>query len=255
MDLFYRTRGDGPPLVMLHGLFGSADNLGGLARAMENDFRMVMVDHRNHGRSPHAPTNSYGEMAEDIFDVMDREGIDKAHVFGHSMGGKVAMQMALLAPERIDRMVVGDISPVAYSRHHDAILKGMAEVAKAAPQDRAGAEAILAPYVREADVLSFLLTNWRRASDGIWRWRLNFDAIRDDYDSIVAGVDGDPVDTPVLFLRGGESDYVTAEHRDTILRLFPKATVRTVEGAGHWLHAEKPELVARVITRFLQDEL
>ncbi|SDE50488.1 alpha/beta fold hydrolase [Kordiimonas lacus] len=255
MDLFYRTRGDGPPLVMLHGLFGSGDNLGGLARAMENEFRMVMVDHRNHGRSPHVPTNSYGEMAEDILDVMDREGIDKAHVFGHSMGGKVAMQMALLAPDRVDRMVVGDISPVAYSHHHDTILEGMGKVADAAPQDRAGAEAILTSYVQEPDVLSFLLTNWRRGNDGTWRWRLNIDAIRDDYGSISAAVEGDPVDTPVLFLRGGDSDYVTAEHRDTILKLFPNATVRTVEGTGHWLHAEKPDLVARVITRFLKDEL
>ncbi len=255
MDLFYRTRGEGTPLLMLHGLFGSADNLGGLARAMEEDFHMVMVDHRNHGRSPHAPTNSYPEMAEDIFDVMDREGIDKAHVFGHSMGGKVAMQMALMAPDRVGRVVVGDIAPIRYSRHHDQILKGMAAVAEAAPQDRTGAEAILAPFVIEADVLSFLLTNWRRGDDGRWRWRLNFDAISDDYESVVAAIEGEPVDTPVLFLRGGNSDYVKAEHRDKILSLFPNATVRTVEGTGHWLHAEKPDLVARLVTRFLKNEL
>lgn len=255
MDLFYRTRGEGTPLVMLHGLFGSGDNLGGLARAMEQDFRMILVDNRNHGRSPHAPTNSYGEMAEDILDVMDREGLDRAHVFGHSMGGKIAMQMALMAPDRVDRLVVGDIAPVAYSRHHDTILEGMGKVAEAAPQDRAGAEEILSAYVNEADVLSFLLTNWRRGDDGTWRWRLNFDAIRNDYDSIAAAVEGEPVQTPVLFLRGGNSDYVTAAHRDTILKLFPKATVRTVEGTGHWLHAEKPDLVARVIMRYLKDEL
>lgn len=255
MDLFYRSRGEGAPLMMLHGLFGSADNLGGLARAMEQDFHMIMVDHRNHGRSPHAPTNSYPEMAEDIFRVMDREGLDKAHVFGHSMGGKVAMQMALMAPERIDRVVVGDISPVRYSRHHDRILEGMAAVAAAAPQNRAGAEETLKPYVVEPDVLSFLLTNWRRGDDGSWQWRLNFDAIRDDYDAIIDEVRGDPVETPVLFLRGGLSEYVMAEHRELILRLFPNATVRTVEGTGHWLHAEKPDLVARLVTRFLKNEL
>ncbi|NVJ98345.1 MAG: alpha/beta fold hydrolase [Alphaproteobacteria bacterium] len=255
MELFYRTKGEGEPLLMLHGLFGSADNLGGLVRALESEFRMVMVDHRNHGRSPHATTNSYPEMAEDIFDVMDREGIDRAHVFGHSMGGKVAMQMAQLGPDRIGRLVVGDISPVSYDRHHDRILEGMQAVADAAPQDRAGAEEILSPFVEEPDVLSFLLTNWRRGDGGDWRWRLNLDAIRGDYNAIISGIEGEGVDTPTLFLRGGLSDYVLADHRNTILKLFPNATVRTVEGTGHWLHAEKPDLVARLISRFLHNEL
>lgn len=254
MDLYYRMRGDGPPLVMLHGLFGSADNLGGVARALEEDFRLMMVDSRNHGRSPHASTHTYPELASDVLALMDREGIEKAHVFGHSMGGKVAMQMAVMAPERVERLVVGDIAPVAYGRHHDRILEGMAAVAEAAPQDRAGAEGILKAYEDEADVLSFLLTNWRRGTDGTWRWRLNFDAIRDDYDAIIAAIEGDSVDMPVLFLKGGNSEYIQAGHRDAILALFPNAGVRVVEGTGHWLHAEKPALVARLIARFLQEE-
>lgn len=255
MNLFYRKRGSGLPLVMLHGLFGSADNLGGLARAMENDHEMILVDHRNHGRSPHMPTHSYPDMAKDIFSLMDQEGLDRAHVFGHSMGGKVAMQMALMAPERIERLVIGDISPVSYGRHHDRILEGMEAVATAAPQNRAGAEKILSAFESDDAVLSFLLTNWRRSDDGIWRWRLNIDTIRDDYAAIAAGLDGQAVDTPVMFLRGGNSDYVSAEHRNAILQLFPNATVRTVEGAGHWLHAEKPDLVARLITRFINSDL
>lgn len=255
MELFYRTKGEGEPLLLLHGLFGSADNLGGLARILEDEYRLILVDHRNHGRSPHCDTNSYPEMADDVFEVMDREGIDRAHVFGHSMGGKVAMQMAQQAPERIDRLVVGDIAPVQYGRHHDRILEGMAAVAEAAPQNRAGAEETLAAFVEDADVLSFLLTNWRRGQDGIWRWRLNFDAIRNQYEAISAKIEGKGVDMPVLFLRGGQSDYVTADHRNAILKLFPNASVRTVEGTGHWLHAEKPDLVARLIDRFLKNEL
>jgi esterase len=253
MELYYREKGTGAPLMMLHGLFGSGDNLGGLARALEDDFRMILVDHRNHGCSPHEDSISYTEMAADVLAVMDREGIDKAHFYGHSMGGKVAMQLALDAPERVDHMVIGDISPVAYGPHHDSILDGMAAVDAAAPQNRQGAEDILASYVAEPDVLSFLLTNWRRDKDGTWRWRLNFKVIRDQYGAIAAAVEGNSVQIPILFLRGGDSDYVMAEHRDAILRLFPQASVRTVEGTGHWLHAEKPELVARIIKRYLTE--
>ena len=251
MDLHYRVRGEGPPLFLLHGLFGSLDNLGGIARALENQFRVISLDHRNHGRSPHVPTISYPEMAADALALMDAQGIERTHIFGHSMGGKVGMQMAVEAPERIDKLVVGDIAPVRYLRHHDRILKGMALVADAAPQDRAGAEEILAPYVTESDVLNFLLTNWRRGHDKKWRWRLNFAAIRDHYDDLVAEIDGPPSGVPVMFLRGGNSDYVKSGHRDKILTLFPQANVRTVEGTGHWLHAEKPDLVARLIARFL----
>lgn len=253
MDLYYRTKGSGEPLVMLHGLFGSGDNLGGLVRALEGEFHMLLPDHRNHGRSPHAPDHSYPSMAADVLEMMDKEGIESAHFFGHSMGGKVAMQIAVDAPERVERMIVGDIAPVSYGKHHDGILEGMQAVANEAPQNRQGAEAILAPYIKEPGVLSFLLTNWRRGDGGIWRWRLNLDAIIGDYDEIAAGIEGEAVDLPILFLRGGQSDYVTADHQERILRLFPQATVRTVEGTGHWLHAEKPDLVARLIKRFLQE--
>lgn len=251
MELYYRTKGQGTPLVMLHGLFGSGDNLGGLVRALEDEFFMLLPDHRNHGRSPHSPDHSYPLMAADVLDMMDREGIERAHVFGHSMGGKAAMQMVVDAPERIDHLVIGDIAPVNYGQHHDGILEGMRAVATASPQSRRGAEEILAPYIREPGVLSFLLTNWRRGDGGVWRWRLNLDAIVGDYDEIAAAIKGGPVDIPVLFLRGSLSEYVTADHREAILRLFPQAAVRTVEGTGHWLHAEKPDLVARLIARFL----
>lgn len=253
VDLFYRAMGEGEPLFLLHGLFGSADNLGGIARILASEYRVIAVDHRNHGRSPHAAAMSYHQMSDDVRAVMDKEHINSAAVFGHSMGGKVAMQLALNDPERVSRLVVGDIAPVTYPRHHDNILGGMRRVAEEVPDSRKGAEAILAEYESEPAVLSFLLTNWRRDENGTWNWRLNIGAIEADYTNIVAGNTGELYEGDVLFLRGGNSDYILSAHKAAILELFPTATVRTIEGTGHWLHAEKPDMVARAISKFLKN--
>ena len=251
MHLHYRERGEGPPLVMLHGLFGSADNLGGLARILAKEFHTITVDLRNHGRSPHSDRMSYSLMAEDVCALMDQLGLERAHVFGHSMGGKVAMQLALDCPSRVNKLVIADIAPVSYTHHHAAILDGMQAVAEAAPSSRKGAEDILRRYESEPAILSFLMTNWRRDTNGNWGWRHNLAAIRSEYAHIAAGNNGSGFKGDVLFLRGGLSHYIGAEHRDAILDLFPNATVRTIEGVGHWLHAEKPDMVARAVSRFL----
>ncbi len=251
VDLYTRERGNGPWLVMLHGLFGSGDNLGGLARILETNYRILLVDLRNHGRSPHADTMTYADMAADVFAAMSENDIVSAVVFGHSMGGKVAMQMALSRPERVTCLVVGDIAPVTYGAHHARILEGMQAVAVAAPQSRQKALALLSQYVDTDDVLSFLMTNWRRGDDGVWKWRINLDAIVERYSDIADGTQNGTYEGPVLFLRGEQSDYIQASHREPILRFFPKAQVKTIGGTGHWLHAEKPEMVARSIQRFV----
>ena len=147
MDLVYRERGEGPPLLMLHGLFGSADNLGGIARLLEPDFRTISVDLRNHGRSPHADEMTYVAMASDVHALMGRLDIRRAHVFGHSMGGKVAMQLALDYPEQVDKLVVADIAPVTYEHHHAPILEGMQAVANAKVSSRKEAQEILQQFV------------------------------------------------------------------------------------------------------------
>ncbi|MBL4836877.1 MAG: alpha/beta fold hydrolase [Kordiimonadaceae bacterium] len=259
MDLFYRKlacSGDDAAasketLLLLHGLFGSADNVGGIARILQHDFNLIAVDHRNHGRSPHADQMDYNVMAADVLAVMDNEGLENAYVFGHSMGGKVAMQLALTHPSRVKKLIVADIAPVKYEAHHDSILAGMKKVEEEAPESRKEAMRILASYESEADIISFLATNWRRDKNGQWGWRINLDVIAGDYANIAAANSGSAYAGDVLFLRGGTSDYIKAEHRETILKLFPKATVRTIEGVGHWLHAEKPDMVARAMNRFL----
>lgn len=251
--LFFRTKGEGKPLVMLHGLFGSGDNLGGLTRTLSEDYQTISVDLRGHGRSPHLGAISYPIMANDVVRVMDNLGVEKAHVLGHSMGGKTAMQLALSHPDRVEKLVVEDISPVAYSRHHDSILEGMTAVVAARPDGRKNAEAILRDYESDPSVLSFLLTNWRREEGGTWGWRVDLAEISKGYDHIAAAVEGEPYSGPTLFLRGGLSDYIQPNHKDAILGLFPQTAVRTIEGTGHWLHAEKPDMVARAILKFLAD--
>lgn len=253
IKLYHRERGEAgaPWLVMLHGLFGSGDNLGGIARILEEDFRILLIDARNHGRSPHMPGMSYAGMAADTLVVMNELDIDTAHVFGHSMGGKTAMQLALSHPGRIESLMIGDIAPVQYGRHHNCILTGMQKVTEAAPQSRAGASEILSEYEDEDAILSFLLTNWRRLDNGAWGWRIGFSEISEGYDSLMEAPDGPAFDKSVLFLRGANSDYIQPSHRETILSFFPEADVKNFAGCGHWLHAEKPDMVARAMTRFM----
>lgn len=253
VKLHYRILGEetSPWLVMLHGLFGSGDNLGGIARILAQNFRILLIDARNHGRSSHVLGMSYGVMADDVLGLMDELGIEQCILFGHSMGGKTAMQLALNAPERITKLIVGDIAPVAYERHHELILDGMQKVADAAPQSRKEAETILSAYESEPAVLSFLLTNWRKNREGTWSWRIGLAEIIEGYVDIMQAPKGKPFAGPTLFLRGDLSDYIQASHRDEILALYPNATVKSFAGCGHWLHAEKPDMVARAILRFI----
>ncbi|UTW56868.1 alpha/beta fold hydrolase [Kordiimonas sp. SCSIO 12610] len=252
MDLFYRVRGEGEPIILLHGLFGSLDNLGALVRGLEAEYKVIVVDMRNHGRSPHVDEMSYNLMAEDVLRVLDRENVGSAYVFGHSMGGKAAMQLALMAPERVSKLIVGDIAPVKYGPNHGRILEGMTAVAAEAPDSRKAAQEILSAYEHEPAVLSFLLTNWRKQENGDWGWRINLEAIKSQYPNIAAGMKEGSFTGPTLFIRGGNSDYITADYRDQILSLFPKAEVRTIEGTGHWFHAEKTDLTLRIIKRFIE---
>ena len=253
MDLFYREIGEGDPVILMHGLFGSADNLGSFARALSATYRVISVDMRNHGRSPHDTSMRYSDMSEDIIQLLDRLAIDKTRIFGHSMGGKAAMQFALNHGEHVEKLLVADIAPVEYRHKHSDILAGMNRVKEEQPASRKDVIAILKNYESEQAVLSFLATNWRKDEDGQWGWRINLEAIEREYSEIAKGMTGGPYNGPTMFIRGGNSDYLRSEHTAVVKQLFPKATVRTIEGTGHWLHAEKPELFASTALRFYND--
>jgi pimeloyl-ACP methyl ester carboxylesterase len=256
MDLFYKTYGEeGPPLVILHGLLGASGNWHTLSRTRFAEVaRPVTVDQRNHGRSPHADRFDYDALAGDIRAFIDEHGLRPAHVLGHSMGGKTAMQLALTAPEAVDRLVVVDMAPKAYPPHHTDLLEALRGIDPTAYDSRSAIDDALAEDVPSTPVRQFLLKNLHY--DGqTYTWQMNLEAIIDHYDRINEAVTADePYDGPALFVRGERSDYVADEDREPIRRLFPNAEFATVGGAGHWVHADAPEAFADVVVDFLTTE-
>lgn len=261
VELNYRITGDGSPLILLHGLFGSLENLGGISRRLQDQWQIHALDQRNHGSSPHTDTMDYPSMADDVLAYMDARGLDKAAILGHSMGGKTAMQLALQAPERVDRIVVADIAPVNYHPRHDAVLEGLTSIDTGSIRSRQDADRLLAEYVEEPGVRQFLLKNLVRVTDderndypGLYRWRLNLPVIRQCYLKLAEAPEGDhPFEGPVLFIKGADSAFIQEKHRDEIRRRFPNADLRIIAGTGHWLHAEKPDSFAALCRRFLED--
>lgn len=259
VELNHRITGEGAPLILLHGLFGSLENLGGIARRLQDDWQIHALDQRNHGSSPHTETMDYPAMASDVIAYMDRQGIDKACILGHSMGGKVAMQVALQAPARVERVIVADIAPVSYKPRHDAILEGLKSIDLNAVASRQDADQRLAEQVDALATRQFLLKNLERVprdeqSEGgpLFRWRLNLPVIDACYGNLSQAPEGDgPYQGPVLFLKGADSAYIQEKHREAIQQLFPAAELRVIQDTGHWLHAEKPDTFAALCRRFL----
>jgi len=262
VELNHRITGEGKPLVLLHGLFGSLENLGGIARRLQDEWQIHALDERNHGNSPHTDSMDYPSMAGDVLAYMDARGLDKASLLGHSMGGKVAMQVALMAPERVEKVIVADIAPVSYKPRHDAILEGLRSLDLTRVRSRRDADRLLAEFVGTPGVRQFLLKNLERvpgeeqAADGpMFRWRLNLPVIDACYEKLAKAPEGDgPFNGPVLFLKGAESAYIQEKHRDRIMRLFPSAELRIIQDTGHWLHAEKADTFAALCRRFLESE-
>jgi len=252
MKLNFYHLGSGPNLIILHGLFGSATNFRSLAKIYGAYFTVYCLDLRNHGASPHDNDVSIDAMAADIIEFMDDQGLENTALMGHSLGGKVAMQVAFTYPERITSLIAGDIAPVVYPRHHDRIFEGMKAVSRATVSSRKEAEQILTEFIESSEVRLFLLTNLTRAQDNALRWRINVDGLEAGYQALADKPGGTPYNGPSLFIRGALSDYVKEAYFPEIYRLFPKAEIITLEGAGHWLHAEKPEEYAKNTLNFLQ---
>lgn len=254
MKLNFDQIGCGPSLIILHGLFGSASNFRTLAKQFGEHYTVYCLDLRNHGSSPHDDDVSFDAMASDIIEFMDREGIDDTVLMGHSLGGKVAMQVALNHPHRISKLIAGDIAPVEYPHHHDRIFDGLNEVTRRSPASRKEAEQILVDYVEIPEVRLFLLTNLTRAEDGSLQWRINVDGLVNGYEHIAKKPWGTPFTGPSLFIRGALSDYVCQEYFPAIYELFPTAEITTLDGTGHWLHAEKPKEYTEIVLKFLNRE-
>ncbi|WP_426617160.1 esterase [Raoultella sp. R2A007] len=235
------------PVILVHGLFGSLDNLGILARDLVSDHDVVQVDMRNHGLSPRSPEMSYAAMAQDLIDTLDDRQIEKATFIGHSMGGKAVMALSAVAADRIDGLVAIDIAPVDYHvRRHDEIFAAINAVTEAAATSRQQAAAVMREHLQEEGVIQFLLKSF---VDG--QWRFNVPVLWEQYPHIVGWEPIPAWPHPALFIPGGNSPYVTDAYRDTLLAQFPQARAHVIAGAGHWVHAEKPEAVLRAIRRYL----
>ena len=252
MKLYYHITGHGHPLIILHGLFGSGDNWYTLSNFFAEKFKVYTVDQRNHGRSPHSDIFNYHVMAEDLNNLMIHEGISSTYLLGHSMGGKTAMQFAVTHPEKVDKLVVVDIAPKAYSAQHDKIFDAMFALKLKSYKTRSELDTALAEHINDFPVRQFLLKNITRDEDGEFKWKIDIHAIRKNYENINAAVEAtQPFEKPTLFIKGGKSAYVREEDIPQIKSIFPRAEFAAVENAGHWVHAEAPQEFAKILMEFL----
>lgn len=252
MKLHFRSYGSGRPLIILHGLFGSLNNWHTLAGRLAEGRLVLSVDLRNHGDSPHSEEFSFQAMAEDLREFMDDRGLTRASLLGHSMGGKTAMEFALRYPSAVEGLVVIDIAPRAYPPGHDEILDAMASLDLSAYASRSAIEKALEPLISDLRVRQFVLTNLRRVEEGRYNWKINLSSLRSNYAEIIKAQNSEtPFRGPTLFIRGGNSYYIRPEDVTSLLELFPSATVSTISGAGHWVHADAPEKLLPLVEEFL----
>ncbi len=245
--------GTGRPVVLLHGLFGAARNFGVLQRRLSAHGRILALDLRNHGRSPHAPGMTYPVLAADVLETLQALDALPCVLIGHSMGGKVAMRVALDAPGSVERLLVSDIAPVAYRAGFRGYAEAMAALDLAGPVSRAGLDAGLAGVVADPAVRGFLLQNLSLGPPA--RWRIGLAEIAAGLPDIEAWpppAEGTQYSGPTLFVAGGRSDYIRAEHRPQIRAWFPSARFVTLRNAGHWVHADDPAGFLSVADVFLR---
>jgi pimeloyl-ACP methyl ester carboxylesterase len=252
MQLNFKSYGQGQPLIILHGLFGTLDNWQTHAKQLAEHFLVYLFDARDHGRSPHTDHIDYPTMAEDLLEFMEQNWIYKAHILGHSMGGKTAMEFALTYPEMVDKLIAVDIAPKTYPPGHNEIFEALFSIDLNTLKTRQEAEAILEKNVPAYSTRQFLLKSLSRSQDGGFEWKMNLPVIFRDYPKILEAPTATGVFSgPTLFIRGGQSDYVLDSDWPTVLQYFPAARLETIPNSGHWVHAEAPEVLLQLVQAFL----
>jgi pimeloyl-ACP methyl ester carboxylesterase len=250
MQLHYQTLGQGQPLILLHGLFGSADNWGTIAKHFSQTHQVISADLRNHGRSPHSESQNYTDMAGDLIELCDALNLDTIHLLGHSLGGKVAMQFATQYPERINRLIVVDIAMRTYPDAQTYLIDAMMAVDLSTVRSRSEVDQILSTTIENAKVRQFLLMNLVKTEDYL-QWRINLPALKANYPAIRQAVcESAQYDKPCLFIRGERSDYVRDDDVKQIKAHFTKAQFASMP-TGHWVHAEQPQAFIEVVAQFL----
>lgn len=255
MELYYRKSGSGQALIILHGLFGISDNWATLAKQLSDHFTVYAVDLRNHGQSPHSDQWKYWIMAEDVLELIENEKLKNVILLGHSMGGKVGMYLTLDSPQLISKLIVCDIAPKKYPVGNQDVVDALLKVHPEKLASRKEAEDILAKNIKDNGTVQFLLKNlyWNEKSDGTKKldWRFNLPVISKNLAVVSEATDEPaPSDVETLFIRGEKSDYITKEDEKEIHRIFPRSTIKTIPGAGHWVHADKPEELFNAVMQF-----
>lgn len=257
MKLFYRKEGEGPIAVVIHGLYGSSDNWMNMGKRLAENHTVYMIDQRNHGRSPFAEDHSFDDMRDDLALFFEQHNIEKATLIGHSMGGKTAMWFAADYPEKVEKLVIADIAPKNYlqlkenSQYHlhRNILLAMKDLDFKRVKKRSDVDDILSERIDDERIRQFLLKNVAKdKKTKQYKWRVNVEVLYEFLDEIVGGVnrqwfeDRIPITNyPVIFIRGLKSNYIMDEDIPLIKEIYPDASVVDIPGAGHWLHAEKPD--------------
>lgn len=254
VELNYKKLGEGPDLIILHGLFGSLDNWMSLAKKWADDYTVWLIDQRNHGKSPHTDEFSYQLMAADLETFMDQHEIGNAIILGHSMGGKTAMEFSMHAGRRIEKLIVVDIAPVNYEVHHYGILEALNAVKPGELESRSDADDTLKKFIDEFGIRQFLLKNLDRNSDGGYRWKFNLPIMEKEIVPISSwDISDGSYEGECLFVKGENSNYILPDHAMRIQEKFPKYQLTEVAGAGHWVHAEKAEEFFQLVTEFMKD--
>ena len=246
MILNYKILGSGKPIIIMHGLMGMLDNWQAPARLLEDDFQCILVDMRNHGHSPKSMEHNYSVMVDDVIHLMDHLNLNEAIILGHSMGGKVAIKLAQEHPNRVSKLIVADIGPKFYPVH-----PALREVPVEKLDLRTEAESYMLKHLSEPNVRQFLMKSLYRAERGSFAWRFNLDAIEQNIEQVGKALEELDFEGETLFIRGGNSNYILDEDWPDIKLLFPNAYLATIDGAGHWLHAEKSNEFVDAVKDFL----
>lgn len=250
--LNYTQQGFGPHIILIHGLFGSLENLNMVAKVLRENYTVTSVDVRNHGNSFHENSMSYKELTQDIMNIMQHLSIDKAHFLGHSMGGKIAMSCALAFPEKINKLIVADISPIEYPPHHTHIINGLKSLDLSIANNRKDVDIQLSKYVKEVGVRQFLLRNLSSIGNTL-AFKCNVNFIGNCYEQIMVGLENTvSFDGDTLFIKGEKSNYILPEHKAHITQLFSRGKAKIIQDAGHWLHAEKTSMFNKIVQNFLK---
>ena len=254
IDLHFDSVGEGPDVVILHGLFGMGRNWAGIARGLSESHRVLTVDLRNHGTSPWADEMTYEAMAEDVAQLIKTHATVPVSLIGHSMGGKTAMTLALTQPDLLARICIVDIAPVPYDHDFEGHLMAMSNLDVASLTRRSEAEAALLAELDDIFLARFLIRNLKTDAAGHFEWGVNLGALAEHIDDItgfpIFEAD-DAFEGRALFIAGGESDYIQPYHQAEIERLFPEAETEVIPDTGHWVHADKPDVVTARLADFL----